>query len=446
MTPPGPEDEPGVGSPNSGTDLALEHSDPARIGPFQLLGRLGAGGMGRVYLGRSRTGQLAAIKVLHDSLADDQDFRRRFERELAAASSVSGRFSAAVLASGRADEPRLWMATEYVPGPSLHQAVGIFGPLPPPTLLALWLGLLGALQSIHAVGIVHRDLKPSNVLLARDGPRVIDFGVSTVLDTTPLTRTGMVIGTPAYISPEQIRGGPVGPESDVFALGCTLAFAASGDSPFGGASSVQMLFRVVHEEPDLTGLPQQIASLVRPCLAKEPQERPSLTDLIGMVPAAETDSASQSLAHGMWLPEAIERQTSEKADQVFAWDAQRRPPGLTELPAPRAVGSPDRTWEGPTGQSHTTSQGGPDQTLVPGRTGHVHEPLPTPPTLPPGGTVGPPNGGPPSAHDGSYGTDGPGDAGDEVSLRTHTVLVPADSPPLPRALHRPWHRWFRNRR
>ncbi|GGN96114.1 hypothetical protein GCM10011579_097190 [Streptomyces albiflavescens] len=417
-----------------GPTSALEQSDPNQLGPFRLVSRLGAGGMGMVYLGRSPTGQLAAVKVLRHEIAGDEEFRQRFEREFAAASKVSGPFSARVLQASESDDPQLWIATEYVPGPSLNEAVRSFGPLPQPTLTPLWLGLLGALQTIHAAGVVHRDLKPSNVLLAQDGPRVIDFGVSTFGDATSLTRTGMVIGTPAYMSPEQVRDNKVGPASDVFALACTMAFAASGQNPFGGESAAQILFRVAYEEPELVGLPEQIASAVRRSLAKDPSSRPSVTELIGMVPAA--DEASRLLAHGKWLPEAIERRTAEHAGTVYAWDVQRPPSPRTELlsaPTHSELPAPPADSADP-----PPAEPGPGSTVV--RDQGVH-----PRTAPSDATTSigsPPDGGPPP----TLHPQGGSDPEDEPSLRTHTLLVPADTPPLPRLRRRSWHQWVPIRR
>ncbi|MEU3005672.1 serine/threonine-protein kinase [Streptomyces sp. NPDC007020] len=432
---------PGVGS-------ALESSDPVRIGPYQLLGRLGSGGMGKVYLGRSRTGHLAAVKVLHDQFALDREFRTRFERELAAVSRVSGHFTAAVVTSSDMDEERLWMATQYVPGPSLNQAVSAFGPLAPPTLLALWLGLLGALESIHAVDIVHRDLKPSNVLLAEDGPRLIDFGISALADATALTRTGVVIGTPGYMSPEEVRGDKSGPPGDVFALACTLIYAATGTGPFEGTNALGVMYRVVHDEPDLSRVPDQIASLIRPCLDKDPLSRPSITELINMLPAAETDEVSRLLAHGKWLPEAIRRQTREHAGKVFERDGVRPSALPAAHPGHDEDGEPDSHTgtfsEQPRSQPDPTPQ--PDHTITLGGDGPVRESIPEPPTVPAGSVAEPPNGSPPNPP-GSYDTGGPEpDPANEASLRTHTVPLPADLPPLPRIPRRPWRRWLPDRR
>lgn len=444
----GVRDEGGIGP---GVGSALERSDPARIGPYQLLGRLGSGGMGKVYLGRSRTGQLAAVKVLHDQLAEDREFRRRFERELHAASRVSGRFTAAVLESSQGIEERLWMATEYVPGPSLSQAVSEFGPLAPTTLLALWLGLLGALESIHAVGIVHRDLKPSNVLLAEDGPRLIDFGVSVLGGASTLTRTGVVIGTPGYMSPEEVQGHKSGPPSDVFALACTLMYAATGTGPFEGTNPMGVMYRVIHDEPDLSRVPDQITSLIRPCLDKDPLSRPSVTELINMLPAAETDEVSRLLAHGKWLPEAIRRQTREHAGKVFEWDGARPSALPAAHPEHHEDGEPDShtgtVSEQPRSQPDATPQA--DHTITRGVDGAVREPIPEPPTVPRGSVAAPPNGSPPNPP-GPYDTGATGgpepDPTNGEFLRTHTVPLPADLPPLPRIPRRTWLRWLPDRR
>ncbi|MFI7094785.1 serine/threonine-protein kinase [Streptomyces lydicus] len=434
---------PGVGS-------ALESSDPARIGPYQLLSRLGSGGMGKVYLGRSRTGHLAAVKVLHDQFAQDREFRTRFGRELDAASRVSGRFTAAVLASsGAMDEERLWMATEYVPGPSLNQAVSEFGPLDETTLVALWLGLLGALESIHAAGIVHRDLKPSNVLLAEDGPRLIDFGISALGGASTLTRTGVVVGTPGYMSPEEVQGHKSGPPSDVFALACTLKYAATGTGPFeGGTNLVGAIYRVIHDEPDLSRVPYQIASLIRPCLDKDPLSRPSVTELINTLPAAGRDEVSRLLAHGRWLPEAVRRQTREHAGKVFEWDDVRP----SALPAVHPGHHEDSEPYSQTGTFSEQPRSQPDPTPQPehaitlGGDGPVREPIPEPPTVSGGSVAAPPNGSPPNPP-GPYDNGGPEpDPANGASLRTHTVPLPADLPPLPRIPRRPWRRWLPDRR
>ncbi|MGW5787990.1 serine/threonine-protein kinase [Streptomyces sp. NPDC003757] len=428
-----------------GPDHTLRASDPVQIGPYRLLGRLGSGGMGRVYLGRSTTGQLAAVKVLHDQLAEDPLFRSRFVRELEVASRISGRFSAAVLGSSGLRDEHLWLATEYVPGPSVLEAVEASGPLDKDTVLSLFLGLLGALETIHSAGVVHRDLKPSNVLLAADGPRVIDFGISAAVDTTRLTATNVAVGTPGYMSPELIRGGEeVGPASDVFALGCTLAFAATGVSPFMGANPVETAFRVIREEPDLPGLPEELVPLVTPCMQKEAEHRPSINMLIKTLPAAETDRISRLLAHGQWLPAHIRRVTLEHEGRALAWDGTQQSSTRTVLrdgPLP----ADDVTRHLSTRRAATPDEARPTDpgTVVLDGSASVPDPLPSPGT-PPLGTFGPlPGSSPP------YGPDTgdrdapepePG-ATDEGVIRTHTALLPADTPPLPRFPRRDWRRW-----
>ena len=226
----------------------LAADDPRVIGEYRLRAQLGAGGMGRVYLGLSPAGRAVAIKVVHPDLASDAGFLRRFGQEVAAARAVSGIYTAPVVASGLDERPP-WLATAFVPGPSLDQVVSEHGPLPEQALWPLLAGLVEALQAIHACGVVHRDLKPANVLLATDGPRVIDFGIARAVDGTSLTAAGVVFGTPGYMSPEQAEGRDAGPASDVFALGCVVAYAAAGMAPFGTGTAAAILYRVVHAEP-----------------------------------------------------------------------------------------------------------------------------------------------------------------------------------------------------
>src|SRR5580692_2451813 len=224
---------------------SLAADDPRVIGEYRLRGQLGAGGMGRVYLGLSPAGRAVAVKVVHPDLASDAEFLRRFGQEVAAARAVSGIYTAPVVASGLDERPP-WLATAFVPEPSLDQVVGENGPLPEPALWPLLAGLVEALQAIHACGVVHRDLKPPNVLLATDGPRVIDFGISRAVEAAAVTQTGAMFGTPGYMSPEQAEGNPATPASDVFALGCVIAYAATGSPPFGEGTPASILYRVVH--------------------------------------------------------------------------------------------------------------------------------------------------------------------------------------------------------
>ncbi|SOD63042.1 Serine/threonine protein kinase [Streptomyces zhaozhouensis] len=260
----------------------LRAGDPERVGGFVLRGRLGAGGMGEVFLGRSAGGRSVAVKVVYPHLAGQREFRARFAREVAAAETVSGTFTAPVVAVGPEDDPP-WIATAYVPGPDLALAVAETGPLPESAVWGLAAGLVEALQAIHAKGLLHRDLKPSNVLLAADGPRVIDFGIARTLEGTSLTGTGAVIGTPGFMSPEQAQGGQIGPASDVFALGAVIAYAATGREPFGVGAPLAVLHRVLHNEPRLEALAGPLHAVVAACLAKSPGARPSLPQLLTQI-------------------------------------------------------------------------------------------------------------------------------------------------------------------
>jgi hypothetical protein len=274
----------------------LEPGDPRQVGRYQLLGRLGSGGMGRVFLGRSPGGRLVAVKLIRPELAADAAFRARFAREAEAARKVGGMFTAPVVdADPQAMEP--WLVTAYVPGPSLADAVAGQGPLPAASVLLLAAGLAEGLQAVHAAGVVHRDLKPSNVLLASDGPRIIDFGISRAAEGTAVTRTDQVVGSPGFMSPEQAEGHEAGPASDVFSLGSVLAFAATGRGPFGTGPATALLYRVVHSPPATSGLPPQLRPLVERCLAKDSGQRPTTSQLL-------TELGAPQLAAD-WLPPAI---------------------------------------------------------------------------------------------------------------------------------------------
>ncbi|MFI6608854.1 protein kinase, partial [Streptomyces sp. NPDC050507] len=260
----------------------LRAGDPVRVGNFVLRGRLGAGGMGEVFLGHTPGGRAVAVKMVHPHLARETEFRVRFRREVAAARAVSGAFTASVVAAGPNDDPP-WIATTYVRGPSLSQAVTTTTPLPDGSMWPLAAGLVEALQAIHAEDLLHRDLKPSNVLLAPDGPRVIDFGIARALDATRLTGTGTAIGTPGFMSPEQAEGNPIGLASDVFSLGAVLAFAATGSEPFGQGPPAAVLYRVVTSEPQLAGLHGPLRALISACLAKSPADRPTTAQLLDQI-------------------------------------------------------------------------------------------------------------------------------------------------------------------
>ncbi|MFD3836272.1 serine/threonine-protein kinase [Streptomyces sp. NPDC058642] len=257
----------------------LQVDDPPVVAGYRLAARLGAGGMGRVYLSHTAGGRPVAIKVVRPELADDPDFRRRFGREIKAARRVRGAYTAELI-DADADARPPWLATLYVPGPSLAEAVHRRGLLPVPAVLWLMAGVAEALQAIHGEGIVHRDLKPSNVLLAADGPRVIDFGISLAADTTAYTATGAAVGTPQFMAPEQAVAGDITPATDVFALGQTAAFAALGSPLYGDGPSATILYRIVHSEPDLSRLPEPLRPLLARCLAKDPQERATLAEVV----------------------------------------------------------------------------------------------------------------------------------------------------------------------
>ena len=279
----------------------LRRWDPERIGPYLLLGLLGAGAMGRVYLGRSTAGRLVAVKTIKIELADEAGFRARFAHEVAAARRVSGVFTAAVVAADpEADMP--WLATAYVPAPSLSRLVAECGPLPVPAARWLAAGCAEALESIHSAGLVHRDLKPSNVLVSPDGPRVIDFGVARAAERIQLTVTRGAVGTPAYMAPEQARDTRQATvASDVFSLGATLAFAATGHAPYQGETVMDVLVRLATEPPDLSGLPPELDGIVTACLARSPGQRPTSAALLDQLGPFVAGPAGPGSAHA-YLP------------------------------------------------------------------------------------------------------------------------------------------------
>ena len=295
----------------------LDVDEPTVVGPYRLLGRLGSGGMGRVYLGRSAGGRTVAVKIVHPHFALDEEFRARFRREVDAARRVGGAWTAPVLdADPGARVP--WVATAYAAGPSLTAAVADGGPLPAHSVRALGAGLGEALAAVHELGLVHRDVKPSNVLLTLDGPLLIDFGIARATDgTASLTSTGVSIGSPGYMSPEQILGKGVTGAADVFSLGAVLAFAATGRPPFPGDSSAALLYKVVHEEPELGALDGEVRELVRQCLAKEPGARPAPGEVARRL---APDGAARLVAGG-WLPGALVEQVSRSAVHLLNLEA-----------------------------------------------------------------------------------------------------------------------------
>ncbi|MGN9758071.1 protein kinase domain-containing protein [Streptomyces sp. SD31] len=266
---------------NNATEVfqPLQADDPPVVAGYRLAARLGAGGMGRVYLSHTQGGRPVAIKVVRPELADDPDFRRRFRREVEAARRVRGAYTAELI-DAEAEGVPPWLATLYVPGPSLAEAVARRGPLPVPAVLWLVAGVAEALQAIHGAGIVHRDLKPSNVLLAADGPRVIDFGISLAADLTSHTATGSAVGTPPFMAPEQATAGEVTAATDIFALGQTAAFAALGEPLYGSGPAASVLYRIVHEEPDLSRLPEPLRPLIARCMAADPRERATPAEIV----------------------------------------------------------------------------------------------------------------------------------------------------------------------
>ena len=338
----------------------LAADDPRVIGEYRLRAQLGAGGMGRVYLGLSPAGRAVAIKVVHPDLASDADFLRRFGQEVAAARAVSGIYTAPVVASGLNERPP-WLATAFVPGPPLDQVVGENGPLPEQALWPLLAGLVEALQAVHACGVVHRDLKPANVLLATDGPRVIDFGIARAADGTSLTAAGVVFGTPGYMSPEQAEGRGAGPASDVFALGCVVAYAATGTGPFGTGTAAAILYRVVHADPVLDGVPPRLRQVVAACLAKDPAARPTLRALSGMI-AGGMDTTGPS-AVAFWPSSVarlisayqarLEEQTRSRPAEGFSWATTTHRPTTPSDPGrdrPAPSGEPPQRPVRPPGQ------------------------------------------------------------------------------------------------
>ncbi|GAA2933959.1 hypothetical protein GCM10020221_32130 [Streptomyces thioluteus] len=380
---------------------ALTPDDPRTLGAYRLVGRLGAGGMGRVYLARSDRGRTVAVKLVQPELAGQEEFRRRFRREVSAAREVGGEWTAPVLdADTEADVP--WVATGYIAGPSLRQVVDRdFGPLPERSVRILAAGLARALQAVHAAGIVHRDLKPSNVLITLDGPRVIDFGIARALDAVTdgegLTRTGAAVGSPGFMSPEQVRGRETTPASDVFCLGSVLAYAATGRMPFGTVDSGvhALMFRVAEEEPDLTGVPGPLLALVTDCLAKDPAGRPTPEEVLDRTGAAEELADLRSAAEP-WLPGGLVAQLGRHAVRLLEAEGPAEGPvgeRAAEPPAPESIPASERPTavvphtpppaDPPTATAVTTSTGTP--------AGH-------PPPPPPG--YGP-------AHPGPYGPYGP---------------------------------------
>ncbi|MFF6806510.1 protein kinase [Streptomyces sp. NPDC012616] len=349
--------------------MRLRREDPRVVGSFRLHRRLGAGGMGVVYLGSDKKGQRVALKVIRPDLAEDQEFRSRFAREVSAARRIRGGCTARLVAADL-DADRPWFATQYVPGPSLHDKVNDEGPLGAAELASIGAALSEGLVAVHEAGVVHRDLKPSNILLSPKGPRIIDFGIAWATGASTLTHVGTAVGSPGFLAPEQVRGALVTPATDVFSLGATLAYASTADSPFGQGSSEVMLYRVVHEEPQLHGVPDALAPLVRACLAKDPEERPSTLELSLRLKEIATREA-QGLADARPpAPRAAEadRPTGRLADPGHSERTLRHPgPGTppprggtpsSRGPAPVRGGAPARGTNPARGGGGASSRSG----------------------------------------------------------------------------------------
>ncbi|MFD9219781.1 serine/threonine-protein kinase [Streptomyces sp. NPDC060064] len=313
----------------------LAPGDPRHIGEYRLLARLGAGGMGQVYLARNDRGRTVAVKLVRQELAVQEEFRSRFRQEVRAALRVGGEWTAPVL-DADTEAPVPWVATGYIAGPALHSVVsGDHGPLPERSVRILATGLAHALENIHGADLIHRDLKPSNILITIDGPRVIDFGIARALETVTdggLTRTGALVGSPGFMAPEQVRGDRVTTACDIFCLGSVLAYAATGRLPFGSADSGvhALMFRIAQEEPDLAGLPEGLLELVRDCLNKDPEARPTLARILERT-TSDADGEP-------WLPGALIAQLGRHAVQLLEVEQPAAPaapaPAAPPVPAP----------------------------------------------------------------------------------------------------------------
>jgi hypothetical protein len=423
----------------------LSANDPRSVGEFQLRARLGAGGMGRVYLGYSPAGRAVAVKVVHSELARDAEFRHRFGREVAAARAVGGMYTAPVVAAGLDDDPP-WLATAYVPGPPLADVVARHGALPELAVWRLGAGLAEALRAVHACGLVHRDLKPANVLLAADGPHVIDFGISRAFDGTQLTAVGMVVGTPGYMSPEQAEGALVGPASDVFSLGCVLAFAASGNAPFGGGSAASVLYRVVTGRPDLTSVPEKLREVISACLAKDPKQRPELAALGAMITRA--GPAVTATPTSFWpaeVAEVIEGATAAPASLQSAGAAASAPAGMGAAASGKVAAASGMTGAAVAAASGPAAPGTARGAGAPGPAGMVQDGYYAAATAsmaarPPVWTTAPGGRGTPG-----WGDSGPGAPGGPPRSPAPGAVAPWPQPPQPDPLARytpaPQHPW-----
>ena len=377
----------------------LTSDDPAEIGGFRLRARLGAGGMGRVYLASTPGGRRVALKVVRPELGDDTDFRSRFRQEIEAAQRVRGLYTAELLSADPTATPP-WLVTAYVPGPSLQQAVAQHGPMPPETVILLMAGVAEALQAIHAAGVVHRDLKPSNVLLAPDGPRVIDFGIARAAEAANLTQSGVAVGSPQFMAPEQIRSLAITPAIDVFALGAVAAFALLGRAPFGDGHVAALMHRVLNEPPNLTGCSGPLRTLIERCLAKDAPDRPSPAEIIESCRAQAAGNLGDFT--DSWLPPAMAAAAARAPGMQGSAPSPSPSPAAARAPANGTAQAPGGAPSGPgrspypaPGSASTTPPGA-------GRTTPPGAGSTTPPgagsTTPPGAGSTTPPGGSTAAH------------------------------------------------
>ena len=325
----------------------LRETDPPRVGSYQLLARLGAGGMGVVYLASGQDGRPVALKALRPEMADDAEFRTRFTREVTALTRVRGVCTVRVL-DADTTSARPFLVTEYAEGPSLAEYVDSRGLMDPQMLYGLATGLAEALTAIHAAGIVHRDLKPSNVLLTGGGPKVIDFGIAQMLDATAVTRAGMTVGSAGYMAPEQIMG-RAGTAADIFSWGVTIAYAASGKPPFGTGTSEVILYRILHETPDIAAVPAALHAQVAAALDKDPHGRPTAPELLSQltrtaaVPSAGSDNPTQTVLAQTWHPAGPPPSTPSRAASSWSTPSRGAPPPDTRPPDTRPRDAPRRT-------------------------------------------------------------------------------------------------------
>ncbi|MEV5971327.1 serine/threonine-protein kinase [Streptomyces sp. NPDC051921] len=350
----------------------LAADDPTTVAGYRLAARLGAGGMGKVYLSYTPGGRPVAVKVIRPEFGEDAEFRRRFAQEVRSAQRVQGLFTAPVI-DADAEGAQPWLATAYVPGPSLADAVVAHGALPVETVLLLVAGMAEALHVIHGAGLVHRDLKPSNVLLAADGPRVIDFGIAHAADATSLTGSGVTIGTPSFMAPEQAAGSRVTPATDIFALGQVAVYAATGAPAFGEGTSHGVLYRIVHEQPNLSAVPERLSELVARCLAKDPGARPTVAEVIRL--CQEANAATVLRRPEDWLPSAVSADITARTATPAAAPTPPPPPTAPSVgyspaapahpPTAAADHSPTPPAYSPTAPAHHPTGAAPTQAPPP---------------------------------------------------------------------------------